>query len=185
VTLSADALASRAGLYRFSLNDDMFVQVSARDGKLIGHNFYNDDIDFVLTPVTPTRVLSRSGLLDFTPAAGSVPKQWQMIDSRGQRVATLTSGVFSPSADDLKSLAGEYRSQEVDVTYTLAVRDSGLVIQPPGRADILLQPFAKDIFAGSSVGAVKFLRDAHGAVKGFTVNRDNARGIRFDWQTAR
>ncbi len=60
------------------------------------------------------------------------------------------------------------------------VRDSGLVIQPTGRADILLQPYARDTFAGSSVGAVKFLRDAHGAVTGFTVNRDNARGIRFD-----
>ena len=34
--------------------------------------------------------------------------------------------------------------------------------------------------AGDSVGTVKFLRDARGAVSGFTVNRDKARGIRFD-----
>jgi hypothetical protein len=54
------------------------------------------------------------------------------------------------------------------------------VIQPPGRADIPLQPLAKDTFAGSSVGIVKFFRDARGAVTGFTVNRDAARGVRFD-----
>jgi hypothetical protein len=180
VTFSADELASREGLYRVSLNDDMFVQISVRDRKLIGRNFYNDDIDFDLSPVTPNRVLFRSGMLEFAPGAAGFPKQWKMIDVKGQSVVTLTSGAFAPSTDDLRSLAGEYRSQEIDVTYTLAVRDSGLVIQPPGRAEILLRPFAKDIFAGSSVGAVKFLRDARGAVTGFTVNRDNARGVRFD-----
>jgi len=58
------------------------------------------------------------------------------------------------------------------------------VIEPPGRADVLLQPFDKDTFAGSSVGAVKFLRNARGAVTGFTVNRDNARGVRFDRQSS-
>jgi hypothetical protein len=180
VTLSADELASRSGLYRLSSNDDVFVQVSVRDRTLIGRNFYSDDIDFELTPVAARRVLFRSGMLDFVSAAAGVPKQWQVIDDNGQKVAALTSSAFVPSSEDLRSLAGDYRSLDLDVTYTVAARDAGLVIQPPGRADILLQPFAKDTFAGRSVGAVKFLREVRGAVIGFTVNRDNARGVRFD-----
>jgi hypothetical protein len=172
-------MAARAGLYRLSSNDDVFVQVSVRDGNLIGHNFYSDDTDFALMPVAANRVVFRSGTLEFVPAAAGVPKQWQVLDSTGRKLAALQSSVFALSTDDLRSLAGDYRSQELDVTYTLTERDSALVIHPPGRADILLRPFAKDIFAGPSVGAVKFLRDARGAVSSFTATRDNARGVSF------
>ncbi|PYQ73411.1 MAG: hypothetical protein DMG04_13860 [Acidobacteria bacterium] len=87
---------------------------------------------------------------------------------------------FEPSTMDLRSSVGEYRSLEIDVTYTVALEGSGLAVRPPGGAHIVLQPVAKDVFAGDSVGTVKFLRDARGAVSGFTVNRDKARGIRFD-----
>ena len=73
VTLSADELASRAGLYHLSSNDDVFVQISVRERKLIGHNFYNDDTDFELTPVTANRVLFRSGMLEFVPSAAGRP----------------------------------------------------------------------------------------------------------------
>ncbi len=95
MTLSADKLASRAGLYRLSSNDDVFVQASVRERNLIGHNFYTDDIDFGLTPVTPSRVLFRSGMLEFTHAAAGVPKQWQVIDGTGQSVAALVSGTVA------------------------------------------------------------------------------------------
>jgi hypothetical protein len=80
----------------------------------------------------------------------------------------------------LRAFAGEYTSAEVEGTYTLAARDSGLVIQIPGRADIALRPVVPDGFAGAIVGVVKFSREAGGAVTGFTVNASGARGLRFD-----
>jgi CubicO group peptidase (beta-lactamase class C family) len=178
-TLSTEALAGRVGLYRLSSNDDIFIEVSVRDGNLMGRNFYSDDTDLPLKPVAANRVLFRSSMLEFVPAAAGVPKQWQLVDGNGRKLAALESSVFAPSPDDLRSLAGDYRSQEIDVTYTVAAGDSALVIHPPGRADILLRPFARDIFAGPSVGAVKFFRDARGAVSGFTATRDNARGVSF------
>jgi hypothetical protein len=66
------------------------------------------------------------------------------------------------------------------VTYTLEARDSILVVKSTGRPDVTIPPFAKDIFVGDWVGIVKFSRDAREAITGFTVNRDNARGVRFD-----
>jgi hypothetical protein len=36
------------------------------------------------------------------------------------------------------------------------------------------------LFVGDSVGIVKFSRDARGVLTGFTVNRENDRGVRFD-----
>jgi hypothetical protein len=62
----------------------------------------------------------------------------------------------------------------------LVARDSGLVLQIPGRNDIVLQPIFPDASAGGVVGVVKFSRDAGGAVTGFTVNSSGVRGLRFD-----
>jgi hypothetical protein len=75
----------------------------------------------------------------------------------------------------LPSFAGEYRSDELDVTYTVAVRDSSLVVQSS-----TLHPVFKDAFVGDYVGTVRFERDARGAIAGFTLNRNSARGVRFE-----
>jgi hypothetical protein len=40
-------------------------------------------------------------------------------------------------------------------------------------------PFSKDVFVGDLVGIVKFSRDASGNVSGFSVNREQVRGLRF------
>jgi hypothetical protein len=41
-------------------------------------------------------------------------------------------------------------------------------------------PYEKDVFVGDWVGIMKFTRDARGVVSGFSVNRANAKGVRFD-----
>jgi hypothetical protein len=82
---------------------------------------------------------------------------------------------FDVSTRDLESFAGGYRSDELDVTYTVAVRDSSLVVQSS-----TVHPVSKDAFVGDSVGTVRFFRDQRGAVAGFTVNRISARGVRFE-----
>ena len=75
----------------------------------------------------------------------------------------------------LKSFVGEYRSDDLDVAYTVAVRDSNLVVQSS-----TLYPVFKDAFVGDYVGTVRFLRDPRGDVTGFTLNRNSARGVRFE-----
>ena len=61
------------------------------------------------------------------------------------------------------------------MTYTVAVRDSSLVVQSS-----TLHPVFRDAFVGDYIGMVRFLRDARGAVTAFTLNRNNARGVRFE-----
>jgi hypothetical protein len=86
----------------------------------------------------------------------------------------------SLSTAELRTFAGRYVSTELQVTYTLAPRDSGLVLQMPGRADILLSPIFPDAFEGSLVGVVKFTRGAAGAPTGFTLNTSGVRRLRFE-----
>ena len=38
----------------------------------------------------------------------------------------------------------------------------------------------KDAFAGEYLGIVRFSRDTRGMVAGFTLNRQGARGVRFE-----
>ena len=82
---------------------------------------------------------------------------------------------FDVSKAGLQSVLGAYRSEELDVTYTVALRDSSLVVE-----STTLHPVFKDAFVGDYVGVVRFLRDARGTVAGFTLNRSGARGVRFE-----
>lgn len=86
----------------------------------------------------------------------------------------------APSRDDLRAFSGEYLSSELDVTYNVLARDSGLAIRIPGRADVVVQPVFKDAFAGEVLGVVKFSRDARDVVTSFTVNTSGVRRLRFD-----
>ena len=76
---------------------------------------------------------------------------------------------------DLPSFAGEYRSDELDVTHTVAIRDSSLMVQSS-----TLYPVSRDAFVGDHMGMVRFLRNARGSVTAFTLTRINARGVRFE-----
>ena len=176
VNLSADELAGRTGLYRFGSDENYIVSISVRDGKLTLRDFYGDNYDMPVTPISRSRVLiAGTTPLEFAPAEAGRPRAWHLIDGEGRRLIELPLMKFDTSKADLESFAGHYRSDELDVTYTVAVRDSSLVVQSS-----TLHPVFKDAFVGDYLGTVRFLRDARGAVTAFTLNRKSARGVRFE-----
>jgi hypothetical protein len=87
---------------------------------------------------------------------------------------------FKPAAADLRALVGDYRSAEILASFDVVLRDSELAIQPPGGAEVRLQPLGQDMFAGAGFGVLRFLRGTRGDVEGFSMNRSNLRGLRFD-----
>lgn len=174
VSLSADELASKTGLYRLGPDENHIVSISVRDGRLTAWDFWGDNYAMLMTPITPNQFLIPGATLEFSPAEAARPQAWHLIDSGGRRLMELPLVKFDIPKADLQSFAGEYRSQELDVTYTVAVRDSGLVVESSP-----LHPVFKDAFVGDYLGMVRFFRDARGAVAGFTLNRSGARGVRF------
>jgi hypothetical protein len=113
--------------------------------------------------------------LEFSPAEAGRPQAWQVIDGEGRRLVELQFMKFDIPKADLESFTGEYRSDELDVRYTVAIRDSSLIVQSS-----TLHPVFKDGFVGDYVGTVRFFRDPRGAVAGFTLSRNSARGVRFE-----
>jgi hypothetical protein len=91
-----------------------------------------------------------------------------------------TLQLVAPARADLRALAGDYRSSEIDASYDIASGESGLMLQPPGPSEAPLKPFGPDAFTVSGMGVLNFFRDSHGQIAGFTVNRYNLRGLRFD-----
>ena len=117
-------------------------------------DFCGDNYDILMTPISPNRFMIPGTTLEFSPAEAGRPQAWHIIDGEGRRLLELPLMKFDMSKADLGSFAGAYRSDELDVTYTVAVRDSSLVVQSS-----TLHPVFKDAFVGEYVGTVRFLRD--------------------------
>jgi hypothetical protein len=129
----------------------------------------------LMTPISANRFAVAGVTLEFSPAEAGRPQSWHIVDGGGQRLLELPLMTFAMAKADLSAFAGDYRSDELDVTYTVALRDSSLVVQSSA-----VQPFFKDAFVGELLGIVRFQRDVKGVVAGFTLNRQGARGVRFD-----
>ena len=175
MSLSADELARKTGLYRIGSDENHIVSMSVRDGRLTLWDFWGDNYAMLMTPISPNRFLVPGATLEFSPAEAGRTQAWHVIDGAGRRLLELRLMKFDVPKTDLPSFAGEYRSDELDVTYTVAIRDSSLILQSS-----TLYPFSRDAFVGDYMGAVRFLRDARGSITAFTLNRSNARGVRFE-----
>jgi CubicO group peptidase (beta-lactamase class C family) len=180
VTLKESELAKRVGTYRVNSPGGLAdLQVSMREGKLVGHSFYDDDVDFDLIPIDTTHVRTPGGgKLEFVPAAAGNPQEWLVTGDYGSLRGALR--LVAPVTTDLRALAGDYRSSEINASYDVVLKGSGLVLQPPGENDAQLKSIGKDEFVVSGMGVLQFLRNSRGEVAGFTINRFNLRGLRFD-----
>jgi hypothetical protein len=178
VKLSNVELSEKTGLYKIG-GVDYPALMSVDHGRLMLRSYYGDDFDFELTPVGINRFLLRNSILfEFIPATSGRPKGWHVGEGKDARDWQLVT--FALPTTEIKSYAGEYRSEEIGATYTLDERDSALVLRSSWGSDIPIAPFSKDVFVGDFVGIVKFSRDNGGVPTGFTLNRENARGVRFD-----
>lgn len=191
VSLSAEQLASKVGLYRNPLNHVDWRGVLLRDGKLraYGVNSSGGALDIAnareLTPVSANRfVLPGSEVLwDFLPSARGPAQEIRQSGEGPKPVVWQRVEAFVPSRVDLRAFAGAYVSPELESTCMMAARDSDLVIQIRGRTDVVLRPLFADVFQGEEgnrIGMVRFLRDSRGGVTGFTVNKPGVRGLRFE-----
>jgi CubicO group peptidase (beta-lactamase class C family) len=85
---------------------------------------------------------------------------------------------WTPAPADLAALAGEYSSDEAEVTLRVALEHAQLVIHRRPDAAIVLTPTYKDAF-NSSLGVVRFLRDSSGKVTGLSVSESRVWDLRF------
>ena len=89
------------------------------------------------------------------------------------------TGEVPPSLQDY---AGQYRSDELQTSWSVQMRDGGLVLQHRRQGEIPLRPGARDRFSGSNLGSLQFERDSDGKVTAFKVTTGRVRNLRFERQ---
>ena len=182
--LTGAELASKAGLYR-DLATDTYGRVYVRDGKLwASMDAGEGPADSVeLRPIDLNRfsIPGAPVVAEFVAPAGGRPRQIRVTGAGPKPfVSEQVVEGFAPTAAQLREYAGRYANADLNVTYTLVARASGLVIQIPGRAEIALQPVFPDAFYGSLVDLIKFSRGAGRQPTAFTINRTSVRNLRFE-----
>ena len=136
-----------------------------------GYGMANLELSVPITPATVFHIASISKLFTAMSIMLAAEHGQLSLDDEVQK--------FVPEWVDRDDHV-TYRSDEIGVTYTVDARDSAMVVKSTGRPDVTISAFSRDVFVGDGVGIVKFSRDDRGATTAFTVNRDNARGVRFD-----
>jgi CubicO group peptidase (beta-lactamase class C family) len=81
----------------------------------------------------------------------------------------------------LRRYAGEFRSDELDTRWEIAVKDSGLVLKQPKFPDATLTPLFPDAFSLEGQGPlIRFTRGRGNVITGFIVTAGRVRRIRFE-----
>ena len=128
----------------------------------------------VLVPLSASRFTAANGRVQFETSGDGL----QMTDPFGKvnrfdRVKPVTS-----TAAGLAQLAGRYVSEEAEAVLEVAVVDGSLVLKRRPDAVISLTPLFADAYR-SSIGLVRFHRDASGAVRELSVSLDRVWDMRF------
>lgn len=183
-TLTVGELASNAGLYR-DVATDTYGRVYVRDGKLwASMDAGEGPADSVeLRPIDRNRfsVPGAPIVAEFVSPGEGRPRQIRVTGAGPKPfVSEKVAEGFAPTPAQLREYAGRYANADLNVTYTVVARASGLVMQIPGRAEIALQPVFPDAFYGSLVDLIKFSRGAGPGATTFTLNRSSVRNLRFD-----
>lgn len=177
-------LARHAGLYRDAATGT-YGRIYVRDGKLWGSPDAGDGPgeSVELMPIDSNRfsVPGTPIVAEFVAPREGRPRQIRVTGAGPKPfVSDQVEEGFAPTPAQLRVYAGRYASADLDVTYTVVARGSGLVIQIPGRADIALQPVFPDAFHGPLVDLITFSRGAGSRTTAFTVNRTSVRNLRFE-----
>ncbi|MBD3383950.1 serine hydrolase [candidate division KSB1 bacterium] len=87
---------------------------------------------------------------------------------------------WKPSQDELSAYTGRYFSEELQTVYTIALKDSHLVVQHRRMDDLEMTPVKKDTFSGDyPIAELAFMRDDKGEIIAFTVSNIRTRSVQF------
>ena len=115
----------------------------------------------------------------FPVSQSSVRLEPRLISPCATRVLMRVTAP-SYSVSDLKQYVGEYRSDELNVSYTIVVAPDGRLAVMRNKLDpILLQALKPDTFSGASLGTVTFVRAPSGATTGLTITTGGVRRLSF------
>lgn len=111
------------------------------------------------------------------------------VDDKGTAVLADTAGILSEhftrvtashlTAAELKAFIGTYHSDDADVSASIVLDQTSVLLRRPSTRDITLTPTYADAFTAGPLGTVIFRRNAAGAISGFSVVQDRVWNLPF------
>jgi CubicO group peptidase (beta-lactamase class C family) len=172
VRLSHEQLARYAGVYWDSKNE-VLRRIEVRDSTLAMAGVPID-----LVPVSESTFRLKG--VDFTLAFASKPDGSVVLEETGPTGDKTTYRRMPAHKLDARALAefaGDYVSDELDVTWHIVPHDGNLVIRLAPGEDVTVQPAFTDAFS-SPVGVLRFVR-SNGRVTGLVVGAGRVTGFTF------
>jgi len=171
VTLSAAQLERWAGTY-VDARTDRALHLTVRDGALA----MADGPNVVVRPVTPNafRAFGNADLV----FSGTAPARRALLIRDGDTSVFTEAHAAPLTKAKLAEYAGTYASDELDAVLTVVPVGELLILRRRPADEIWMRPVYDDDFA-TSIGSLRFSRDASGRVTGFGVYSGRIRNVRF------
>ena len=176
--LAQDRLAALTGLY-WSREEQDSLRVVLKGGAL--YAVVSPEASYELRPTGEStfRFVGPLRGARFEKAAGGRLTMIASWDNDPRTYAFEHVEPARPAPEELRALAGSYRSEEIDPVYRIDVADGGLVLRRLKAKPDTLEPIVADIFKGS-VGVLRFERSPANDVSGFILSTGRVRNMRFE-----
>ncbi len=165
-----------AGKYELVVQPGFILTITREDDRLMGEATGQSKVE--LFPESETKFFLKvvDAQIEFErDASGAVTRL--MLYQGGQKMAAKRLNDMAP--EDLAEYLGAYHSDELQVTYTIALDEGALTLRIQSKPPSALSANQKDK-ASAEVGTMAFERDAGGAVTGFTLQSGRVRNLRFE-----
>ncbi|MEO7083486.1 MAG: serine hydrolase domain-containing protein [Gemmatimonadaceae bacterium] len=175
-------LAKMAGVYRDRHTDQTLV-LSATDTSLSTTGVGGRGAAWI--PTSPVRFRSAQGDAEFAgiricETSASCPSPAFVLVRKDGDTASYDAVRRAPAVVPVNDYIGTYASDELDVRLVFVARNGKLVLRRRPADEFELTPvYADDFQAGGGLGTLRFVRDANGAVTGFSFFAGRVLDVRF------
>jgi len=177
VKLAPEKLAGKAGIY-YSPDGDAIFRIGFQNGVLRGFpGGGGGGTELRALSETRFRPVGQTGTIVFETAGGQTARLITLPEG-GKPTAYERREEFKPAPEKLAEFTGEYRSDEIEPVYRLAVKEGRLVLERLKASPARLEPAITDLFT-SPVGTIRFVRDGQGRVTGFSLSRGRILNFKF------
>lgn len=186
LTLASEALQKRIGFY-YSPQNGSALRLTLSDGRLLASLPGSGILNQWLAPESESKFRGTNSLRsEFEFTESSDPKvaaiRVRLSPGLGQPVFDFyPAKPVEPTADELAGYAGSYRSEALDITYRIEVKDGRLLVQFRTSPPQPILPTVRDSFSSGGRN-FSFNRDPRGVVKGFVLSDPTGRlrGVDFN-----
>jgi CubicO group peptidase (beta-lactamase class C family) len=180
VEIPSTELESKIGCYQNPKTGSIW-ELSVKDGKLTLEAFGDN---FTLAPLSSNHFIAVDIPFDidieFEKLGLSEPFHLSVrtdIDD-GKPDIYQRLNIVSLNSDQLNEFAGEYYSEEFDMTYKIILEDGTLLLNRRNSPIETLKPTSKDLLKGKHT-TFQFIRDDHNQVTAFNLGVGRVKNVRF------